>query len=295
MLLCYCLINNFVCLWKCWYGGVSMKKKIIIIILAIVLVALAIGGAYAIDMHRIKNNKPVLFSSWGYDYTPPEVQSDFDYLLGTDNKYSFVGTVLEETTTYMIVEPIKDKPDITMGDKVKVEYGTDHIDYLYGIGRKVVIYFEGKHIATEDGMKLIKSDDISTEGFREFEIEVKPSQKKEKRMVLSSDDIDKFTSFGHISDVNLYYYGLDEVMITIKGFTMPLEKALEQGRITLQGIIAKANQDVTDGLLEELVYKDGGSQVYKYPDYTIIKYHTLDGNRDVYIGSADMDIEIANK
>lgn len=77
--------------------------------------------------------------------------------------------------------------------------------------------------------------------------------------------------------------------------TISLIEALENGKLTLNAIIQKANRDVADGKLEELVYKDGGSQVYKYPDYTIIKYHTLDGNRDVYIGSSDMDIHIADK
>ena len=38
------------------------------------------------------------------------------------------------------------------------------------------------------------------------------------------------------------------------------------------------------------MYKDGGSIIYKYDNYTIIKFHTLDGNRDVYIGNKNMDI-----
>lgn len=209
--------------------------------------------------------------------------------------HSFVGKVVEETTAYMVVEPVKDKADGDMGDRVKVEYDTEHIDYLYGEGRKVVIYFKGNHIETDDGMKLVKADDISTEGFREFELEVYPSTEKKSRLVLSGDDIQGFTSFGHLSDTNLYYYGLDKVMITIKGFTTTLEVALEKGRITLDGIVAACNQDVLDGVIEELVYKDGGTQAYKYPEYTIIKYHTLDGNRDVYIGSDDIDIRIASK
>lgn len=35
-------------------------------------------------------------------------------------------------------------------------------------------------------------------------------------------------------------------------------------------------------------YDDGGSMEYHYPDFTIIKMHTLDGNRDVYIGNKEM-------
>ena len=270
-----------------------MKKKMIITI--VLIIAVVFYSAYMVDMNRMKNNKPVVFSSWGYDYAPSEIGQN-DYLSENEEyEHSFVGKVVEETTRYMIVEPVKDKADGNMGDRVKVEYGTEHCDYLFGIGRKVVIYFDGKSEETADGMKLIKSDDISTEGFREFELEVVSSGEKRKRLVLKGDDIQDFTSFGHLGDTNLYYYGLDNVMITIKGFTMPLDVALKNGRITLDGIVADCNQDVSDGVIPELVYKDGGSQVYKYPEYNIIKYHTVDGNRDVYIGSADMDIQIANK
>ena len=49
-----------------------MKKKIIIIITIILFIAIAISVAYAIDMHRMKNNKPVVFSCWGYNYAPQE-------------------------------------------------------------------------------------------------------------------------------------------------------------------------------------------------------------------------------
>lgn len=48
-----------------------MKKKIIVVSLIIVLIGLIIGGMYLIDMHRMKNNKTVIFSTWGYDYAPP--------------------------------------------------------------------------------------------------------------------------------------------------------------------------------------------------------------------------------
>ena len=49
-----------------------MKKKIIIIVSIIVVLMLAFGGAYLIDKNRMDNNKPVIFSTWGYDYAPPE-------------------------------------------------------------------------------------------------------------------------------------------------------------------------------------------------------------------------------
>lgn len=48
-----------------------MKKSIVVGIILLVLV-ISVGTVYAVDMDRMKNNKPVLFSTWGYDYTPPE-------------------------------------------------------------------------------------------------------------------------------------------------------------------------------------------------------------------------------
>lgn len=93
----------------------------------------------------------------------------------------------------------------TLASKINASYGADHYDYLFGEGRMVVIYFEGKPEETDDGMTLVKSYDISTEDFREFELEVEPSSEKQKRLVLNGDDIQSFVSFGHMSDINLYY------------------------------------------------------------------------------------------
>ena len=56
---------------------------------------------------------------------------------------SFVGTVIEETTTYMIVEPNEDELERKSSDRIVINYGTDHMDYLYGIGTKVIINYNG--------------------------------------------------------------------------------------------------------------------------------------------------------
>lgn len=280
-----------------------MKKKIIIVISVVALIALAIAGAYAIDMHRMNKNKPVIFSSWGYDYAPPEENPDgiktitiYDKAYNPDTEQSFVGTVLEETTTYMIVEPEKDEYERTVAEQIKIEYGTDHIDYLYGVGRMVVIYYKGG-INTNDGkMSSIKTDDISTEGFREWEMKVVPSNETGKKKVMDkTQPHDSDTTSHWYKQYNLYYYGLEDVIITVDGEQHSLAHALKRGKITMSAILAKANQDVSDGNIEDLRYDDGGSVVFKYPDYTIVKYHTLDGNDDMYIGTPDIDISVAEK
>ena len=203
---------------------------------------------------------------------------------------SFLATVLEETTTYMIVEPAGDEHERTIAEKIKIDYGTDHIDYLYGIGRKVVVYYKGSIEASKPA--TIKTDDISTEGFRVWKLNVLPSSTATKVLAVPKApeyDVDWYRQY------NLYYYGLEGVGIEIDGKNLDLGTAINQGMITMSAILAKANRDATDGIIDELVYKDGGSQVYKYPNYTIVKYHTLDGNDDMYIGTPDIDIHVKDK
>lgn len=257
-----------------------MKKITIFLLSSVILVAITLGILYAVDTYR---NVPP-------EENPNEATCQ-DY---TKYKPSFLGAILEETGTYMIVEPIhykSDEPFLPDGDKVKILYGTEHYDYMYGIGRRVVIYYDGEIETGSDGMEIIRTDDISTEGFREFKLSVTPSNIKEPREIVPrtppTDSSGKWWTYG---DAALYYYGLENVEITVKGWSGPLDAWLKEDRITLDGIIAKCNKDVSEGIIEEIVYDDGGSQVYKYPEYTIIKFHTLDGNRDVYIGTPDMDI-----
>ena len=48
-----------------------MKRKVLIVLLVILSIALILGMMYLIDRKRIKDNKPVIFSTWGYSYTSP--------------------------------------------------------------------------------------------------------------------------------------------------------------------------------------------------------------------------------
>ena len=211
-------------------------------------------------------------------------------------QHGFVGKVIEETTSYMIVEPVKDEHERSVAEQIKIEYGTDHKDYLYGTGRLVVIYYKGE-INTDNGkMSSIKTDDISVEGFREWEMKVVPSGETGNKKIINKWQPHDSDSNSHwYRQYNLYYHGLEDVIITVDGEQHSLAHALKRGKITMSAILAKANQDVSDGIIDELVYKDGGSQVYKYPDYTIVKYHTLDGNDDMYIGTPDIDIHVKDK
>lgn len=193
----------------------------------------------------------------------------------------FVGTVLEETTNYMIVEPNEDEEERRTADKIQINYGVDHIDFLYGIGRKVIIKYSG--YIKETYPAQIDSNEILINGHEEFELSVKKSENKKKNKILNNQELDKWNS-----DFDLYYYGLEEVNIFVDNKTMSLEEALRSGKMTIDGILAKANQDVSDGKIKSEMFKDGGTTEWYYEDYNIVKKHTLNGDRDVYILRSDL-------
>jgi len=225
----------------------------------------------AIENENIrKSNGELLFEKCGED-EENNIQ-EYNY---------FVGTVLEETTTYMIVEPNEDEEERKSADKIQINYGEEHLDYFYGVGRKVIIKYSG--YIKETYPAQIDTNEILIQGFEEFELSVKESENKKKSKILNNQELDKWNS-----DFNLYYYGLEEVNIFVDNKTMSLEEALRSGKMTIDGILAKANKDVSDGKIQTEMYKDGGTTEWYYKDYTIIKKHSLDGNRDVYIGISEM-------
>ena len=132
----------------------------------------------------------------------------------------------------------------------------------------------------------IKASKIEIKSIDNFEIIFKERQKNDsynkKYAILDKTESDKY-------DYNIYAYD-GSVNLRINGKEYTLKEALITNKITMNEIIDKANQDKKNGKIKAEMYKDGGSIIYKYDNYTIIKFHTLDGNRDVYIGNKNMDI-----
>ena len=209
------------------------------------------------------------------------------YIEKKANEQQFIGTVLEETTKYMVVEPNEDEEERKSADKIMVSFGTDHKDYLFGIGRKVLITYNGEIRETYPAQ--ISSDEISTEGYPGFYLYSDEKQQTPKRTkVLNNQDI-----YENNSNYDLYYYGFENIYVNINNEEdLKLEDALKQGKITIDAIIAKANKDLENKIIEGDMFKDGGSMIYKYPKLTIIKSHTTEGNRDVYIGIPEMTMEV---
>lgn len=284
-----------------------MKKKSILIVIVIIAFILLFPIPMKLKDGGTTEYKALLYQITDYHKLAP-MDSEIKYIEGikieilgmeifnnvkqdikqekpheiADNEYgSFVGTVLEETTTYMIVEPNEDEIERKSSDKIKINYGTDHYDYLYGIGRKVIIKYTG--YIMESYPAQINTDEILIDGYEDFEISVKKSDNIAKTKILNNKELYK-----NNSDFNLYYYGLDKVNIFVDNKNMSLEEALRTGKMTINGILKKANKDVSDGIVKSETYKEGGSTEWYYDEYTIIKYHSLDGNRDVIIGIPEM-------
>ena len=69
---------------------------------------------------------------------------------------------------------------------------------------------------------------------------------------------------------------------------MDLKEALKNDIITMEQIIEQAEKDSEAGVIGSDMYKEGGTMIYFYDTYTIIKSHSSDGNRDVFIGVPEM-------
>ena len=76
---------------------------------------------------------------------------------------------------------------------------------------------------------------------------------------------------------------------------LSLKEALNCKAITVQDILEQAKQDEKYGFCEKAYYSDGGSIEYLYSDYTILKYNTLDGNKDLVIGMQGAIINQVNR
>ena len=86
----------------------------------------------------------------------------------------------------------------------------------------------------------------------------------------------------------IYYYGLDEMNATVEGQTMSLQHALAVGTVSADYWLSQAQMDASSGKCELELYDDGGSKLYRYDDYALLKMNTLDGDRTLYIGSPDL-------
>ena len=152
-------------------------------------------------------------------------------------------------------------------------------DISFSINKNIAL------VNAEELLEIIKTVNITYNAIPDFEIlfYAKDSTDSYKvYKILDNSETDKY-------DYNIYgYNGI--VNIKIDGNEYSLKEALLENKITMEEIIGKENKDEKDGKITAKMYKDGGSMEYHYENYTIIICHTVDGNRDVYIGTKDLKL-----
>lgn len=158
------------------------------------------------------------------------------------------------------------------------------------VGKEVAWDNDTKTVTLTTPPPTIEADRDIT-GNLDFELSVTPSGKKERTEILRVNE--KYENGS--SSYSLYYYGLSDVSITIDGQTLPLAQALQEGKLTPQDIRRKGWQDLENKEIRGGAYRDGGSVDYLYGDFTIIKFNTLDGLRDFYIGIPEMELNALEK
>lgn len=185
------------------------------------------------------------------------------------SNHSFFAKIVESNAKNIIVEPVEDSLERKTSDKFLIKLG-DTNDEIYPIGTNVKITYDGEfkdsYPVTINPIKIeIKSTD-------NFELIFHQRKDMGIKTIVANEETDKYS-------YNIFSKGGD-FEIKIDGVVYDLREALLSDKTTMEEIIQKANKDIPNAIS----YDDGGSMEYHYEDYTIIKYHTLDGNRDVYMG-----------
>ena len=305
-----------------------MRKNIfkVVIIIAVTLLIL-IGIMYLIDWNRMKKGEEVVFGTWGEKYAPVqnineekdsikyskyiddikleldipnewkyeelpknEENDFFKYALKLyknnneqyamlyfyNNKFGVCGT---GRRTEKLILNNNQEASIGYYDNSKVLQ-----DISFNINENIaLVNNELNYDDTEELLEIIKTINITYNSIPDFEILFyykNPIESYKVYTILDKSETDKY-------DYNIYGYdGI--VNIKIAGKEYSLKEALLENKITMEEIIEKASKDEKDGKITAEMYKDGGSMEYHYDNYTIIKFATLSGNGDVYIGTKNL-------
>ena len=178
-------------------------------------------------------------------------------------------------------------------DSTRDEYSSEK-DRTYKYGKftkykideseeRIAIYMEGP-VEGSIGEPYIIGYDKNAEIINNYEfnylLEVQKSENIEKKKITVDGLQNKY-------DYDIYYYGIDSATIEIDNQKMDLIEALRNDKVTMEKMIEQAEKDSKSIIVSDM-YKEGGSMIYFYDSYTIIKRNSIDGDRDVYIGIPEM-------
>lgn len=91
--------------------------------------------------------------------------------------------------------------------------------------------------------------------------------------------------------VNVYYETNDRIVYTYFNDSEKKSIKLNNKELSDYDDVFKALEELLEDLEKVEIYKDGGSILYRGTDMSVLMCNTLDGNKDVYIGSKLMNYE----
>jgi len=320
-----------------------MKKKnvFLVLLLIVAIIAISIFVVYKIDMKRMENNQPILFSTWGYDYASPVENVEGNVVIIKDGKINnedLIEKFINETdimgskSSELIIREYNSESNfidsklsyisnnVSEKESVENDMSNQVVNLVDGFGKFVFVenynnwnaeskdfnalYYDLKR-RTEDGIITLYFYSLSSlnDEEREFDIcsyslessnytnkitlEYKPKDDMKLELIVDKND----KNFNY--DFNIYtlggdvYFMLDNYKDTLIRWifkAVNLGETLEGTSNLINNILEQADIDAKYGICRKGIYSDGGSVEYCYDNYTILKFNTLDGNKDFVIG-----------
>ena len=131
------------------YSQKQIKKtrnKYVIIIGIIILFLIVFSTLFGIDINRMKNNEPVFFSTWGFDYFPP-VNLDEEKIINSIENYIVING--DENKRHD-----NSKTFVSMRIFLMDEKKDNNLYYVYAWVLEECFYFEDNKITNESGSSI---------------------------------------------------------------------------------------------------------------------------------------------
>ena len=131
------------------YSQKQIKKarnKYAIILSIIILILISYGTLFCIDINRMKNNEPIFFSTWGFDYFPP-VNLDEEMIINSIENYIVANG--DEHKRHDNSKTFASMRIFLIDEKEK-----DNLYYIYAWVLEECFYFENDKIMDESGSSI---------------------------------------------------------------------------------------------------------------------------------------------
>ena len=152
---------------------------------------------------------------------------------------------------------------------------------------KVKVIFYGYFFDLSEIPLIFEYDLDSSLYEKKYELTYIEKENNELKKIAQRNEYDNI-------DYELYTLEGDVIITKEQDMVYSLEDALSKNIITVQSILDQAKLDEKYGICETEYYKDGGSVEYRYQDYTILKFNTIEGNGDLIIGRPNSIINNEN-